>query len=60
MAKQSKYEQLVGQVVNGVYVLNYERVKKVSKTGRNYTAGRLTVAYEASKHVTLNIGMEFY
>lgn len=56
----SKYEQLVGQVVNGVYVLNYERVKKVSKTGRNYTTGRFTVAYEASKHITLSISISSF
>jgi hypothetical protein len=53
----SKYEMLIGQTIKGVYVSNYERVKKVSKSGRNYTVGRLTVAYETSKDVTLNISI---
>lgn len=53
----SRYEQLIDSVVNGVYVSNYERIKKVSKTGNSYTQGRLTVAYETSKHITLDISI---
>ena len=53
----SKYEQLIDSIVNGVYVSNYERIKKVSKTGNSYTQGRLTVAYETSKHITLDISI---
>ena len=56
----SKYEMLIGQTIKGVYVLNYERVKKVSKSGRNYSVGRLTVAYEHSKHITLDISISSF
>lgn len=60
MAKASKYEALVGSVINGVLVVSYKREPRTSKTGRNYTVGRLTVAYEASKDITLNIGISSF
>ena len=56
----SKYEMLIGQTINGVYVVDYKREPRTSKTGRNYTVGRLTVAYETSKDVTLNISISSY
>ena len=53
----SRYEKLVNTIVNGIYVSDYKRVTKISKTGRKYKVGRLTVAYETSKNVTLEIGL---
>ena len=53
----SRYEKLVNTVVNGIYVSDYKRLQKISKSGRVYKVGRLTVAYETSKDVTLNIGI---
>ena len=53
----SKYEKLVNTIVNGIYVSDYKRVTKVSGSGRVYKVGRLTVAYEASKNVTLEVGL---
>ena len=57
MARISKFEKLVDTVVNGIYVSDYRRVTKVSGSGRTYKVGRLTVAYETSKNVTLEVGL---
>jgi hypothetical protein len=53
----SKYEMLIGQTVKGVLVSNYVREQRTSKSGRNYSVGRLTVAYQDSKDITLNISI---
>ena len=36
MAKVSKYQQMVGQKVNGVLVSNYRKQKRTSKSGNSY------------------------
>lgn len=60
MAKASKYEALVGSVVNGVLVVSYKREPRTSKTGRNYTVGRLNVCYVSNKEAVLNISISSY
>ena len=54
----SKYEMLIGKVVNGVLVSNYVREQRTSKTGRNYTVGRLTVALTSDTTKTINISID--
>ena len=46
MARVSKYQGLVGQMVNGVLVTDYQRQTRVSKTGRKYSAYRLWVTQD--------------
>ena len=58
MAKASKYEALVGSVVNGVLVSNYVREQRTSKSGRNYSVGRLTVALASNTTKTINISID--
>jgi hypothetical protein len=60
MARVSRYEQLVGSVVNGVLVSNYVREQRTSKSGRNYTVGRLTVALTSDTTKTINISISSF
>lgn len=46
MARVSKYQGLVGQMVNGVLVKDYQRQLRTSKTGRKYSAYRLWVTQD--------------
>lgn len=57
MAK-CKYANLVGETFNGVKILNYKRVPHISKTGREYKVGRLTVAFETDTSKTLEISTD--
>lgn len=57
MAK-GKYANLIGETVNGVKILKYERVPHTSKTGREYKVGRLTVAFETDTSKTLEISTD--
>ena len=54
----SKYEMLIGQTVKGVYVADYKREPRTSKTGREYKVGRLTVALASDTTKTINISID--
>ena len=54
----SKYEMLIGQTINGVYVVDYKREPRTSKTGRTYKVGRLTVSLVSDTSNTITISID--
>ena len=55
MEKRFRYDLLVGNIYNGIYIKNYTKLIMVSKSGKPYLKGILTVAYPHSKNITIDI-----
>lgn len=55
MEKRFKYDLLVGNIYNGIYIKNYTKLIMVSKSGKPYLKGILTVSYPHSKNITIDI-----